>query len=71
MTSATPVKQDKSEMFSLLNPQTMRVQLPALAVGGLSEPLRIHLDFNAAAVDDMLLHLTILRLQMLPAPQRN
>jgi hypothetical protein len=51
--------------------ETVRLQLPNLAVVGIPEPLRIHLDFDAASVDEMLERLTLLRAQMLPAPRRN
>ena len=33
--------------------------------------VRIHLDFDAEMVDEILKHLTVLRAQMLPAPTRN
>jgi len=60
-----------AEMFILLDRETVRLQLPTLPVIGMAEPLRIHLDFDAASVDEMLERLAILRAQMLPAPQRN
>jgi hypothetical protein len=51
--------------------QTVRLQLPGLALAGMPEPLRIHLDFDAEMVDEILQRLTGLRSQMQPAPQRN
>ena len=45
--------------------------LPALPMARIAEPLRIHLDFDAASVDEMIARLAVLRAQMLPAPQRN
>jgi hypothetical protein len=33
------------------------------------EPLRIHLDFDAEMVDEILQRLTVLRSRMLPAPR--
>jgi len=71
MNSHLPVEESTATMFTLLDPKTMRVQLPALSVDGLPDPLRIQLDLNAQMVDEILLRLTVLRLAMLPAPQRN
>jgi hypothetical protein len=47
------VEQDSVEMFTLLNRETVRLQLPDLPVRGIPEPLRIHLDFDAESVDGM------------------
>lgn len=68
MTDDMAVGQGPAEMFTLLDRKTVRLQLPALSVAGIAEPLRIHLDFDAASVDEMLERLTQLRAQMLPAP---
>jgi hypothetical protein len=46
--------------------ESVRFHLPAVPIEGLSEPLRIHLDFDAEAIDDMLARLSVLRAQMLP-----
>ncbi|MCW5703293.1 MAG: hypothetical protein KIT82_12010 [Bradyrhizobium sp.] len=51
--------------------ETVRLQLPALPLEGMPEPLRLHLDFDAVAVDDLLQRLTVLRSQMVPAPVSN
>ena len=51
--------------------ETVRLQLPPLPLDGIPEPLRIHLDFDAAMVDEILLRLTLLRSQMAPAPVAN
>jgi len=51
--------------------ETVRLQLPPLPIAGMPEPLRIHLDFDTAMVDEILQRLTVLRSQMLPAPVRN
>lgn len=51
--------------------ETVRLQVPPLVPDGRLEPLRIHLDFDADIVDEILQRLTVLRSQMLPAPQRN
>lgn len=50
---------------------SVRLQLPPLQIEGTPEPLRIHLDFDAEMVDEILKHLTVLRSQMLPAPTLN
>jgi hypothetical protein len=71
MNDAMSVDQGPAEMFTLLDRETVRLQLPDLPVAGLAEPLRIHLDFDATAVDEMLERLTQLRAQMLPTPTRN
>ena len=71
MSDGMPVDLSSAEMFTLLDRETVRLQLPVLPVIGMEEPLRIHLDFDAAAVDEMLERLTMLRAQMLPAPTRN
>jgi len=69
--SKMPIEQGPAAMFTLLNRETVRLHLPALSMAGMAEPLRIHLDFDAASVDEMIARLAVLRAQMLPAPQRN
>jgi hypothetical protein len=71
MSDGMPVDLSPAEMFTLLDRETVRLQLPALPMIGMDEPLRIHLDFGAASVDEMLERLTMLRAQMLPAPRSN
>lgn len=71
MSDDMPVDLSPAEMFTLLDPETVRLQLPALPVTGMAEPLRIHLDFDASSVDEVPERLTMLRAQMLPAPPRN
>jgi hypothetical protein len=51
--------------------ETVRLHLPPLRIAGIHEPLRVHLDFDAEMVEEILQRLTVLRSQMLPAPQRN
>ncbi len=51
--------------------KTVRMQLPPLPMEGMPEPLRVHLDFDTATLDEMLRRLTELRARMLPAPTRN
>ena len=40
--------------------ETLRLQLPPLPIDGMPEPLRVHLDFDAAMVDEILQRLTVL-----------
>jgi hypothetical protein len=51
--------------------ETVRLQLPPLPIAGFSESLRIHLDFDAEMVDEILQRLSLLRAKMLPVPRRN
>ena len=51
--------------------ETVRLQLPPLPIDGMPEPLRVHLDFDAEMVDEILQRLTLLRAQMLPSPLKN
>ena len=46
-------------------------QPAALALHGLSEPLRVTIDFEAEMVDDMIRLLTDIRSRMLPPPSRH
>jgi len=71
MSNKMPIANPPSEMFALVDQRTMQFSLPELRVAGVSQPLRIQLTFDAAAVDDMLRRLATLRAQMLPAPARN
>ena len=45
---------------------SIRFHLPPLPIVGLPEPLRVHLDFDAEALDEMMDRLAVLRAQMLP-----
>ena len=69
--SKMPIEQGPAAMFTLLNRETVRLQLPALSMAGMAEPLRIHLDFDAESVGEMLERLTVLRAQMQPPPLRS
>jgi hypothetical protein len=51
--------------------ETVRLQLPPLPIAGMPEPLRVHLDFDAEMVDEILQRLTVLRSQMLPSRLKN
>ena len=70
MSNDMPVEQSPAEMFILLDCDTVRLQLPPLPISGILEPLRIHLDFAAGMVDEILQRLSVLRAQMLPGPPR-
>ncbi len=50
--------------------KAVRLHLPPLPLEGLPEPLHIHLDLDAEAVDGMLHQLIELRSRMLPPPPR-
>jgi len=49
----------------------VRMEVPLLSIDGMAEPLRLHLDFDAETADAILDRLSVLRSQMLPAPQRS
>ena len=51
--------------------QSVRFHIPPVPIMGLPEPLRLHLDFDAEALDEMMERLAALRAQMLPALKRN
>jgi hypothetical protein len=46
----------------------VRLAIPPAKLAGLAEPLKLFLDFDAGAVDQVMDRLTILRSQMLPPP---
>jgi len=70
--SDMPANMPAERMWTLSDDQrSVRMQVPPLRLAGLTEPLSIHLDFDAAMVDDILQRLTVLRSQMLPALTRN
>jgi hypothetical protein len=68
---AMPVELSPTEMFTLLDRETVRLQLPPLQLAGVAEPLRVHLDFDAEMIDEILHRLTMLRTRMLPNPLKN
>ncbi|HMF61716.1 MAG TPA: hypothetical protein VK595_15150, partial [Vicinamibacterales bacterium] len=51
--------------------QTVRLHIPPVRLASLAEPLKLHLDWNATAVDEILDRLTVLRSQMDPPPIRS
>jgi hypothetical protein len=66
-----PFEMSPTAMWQLLDERTVRMQVPPLPLEGMIEPLCIHLDFDTEMVDEIMQRLTVLRSQMLPAPQRN
>ena len=62
-----PFTTKPEEAWQLSNDRkAIRFHLPPLPIEGLTEPLRVHLDFDAEALDEMLDRLAVLRAQMLP-----
>jgi hypothetical protein len=60
-----PVEADQMMWTLSLDHTTVRLTLPALPLEGMSEPLKVHLEFDAGAVDAILEGLILLRGQML------
>lgn len=66
-----PFEAETEQMWTLSDDREMvRLALPPLPLEGLPEPLRVHLDFTAEGIDQILDRLTFLRAQMLPAQDR-
>jgi hypothetical protein len=60
-----PIETDPETMWSLTDDrQAVRLTVPPLPLVGLPEPLRVHLDFEAEAIDAMIERLVALRRQM-------
>jgi hypothetical protein len=60
-----PIETDPETMWSLTEDrQAVRLTVPPLPLVGLPEPLRVHLDFEAEAIDAMIERLVFLRRQM-------
>jgi hypothetical protein len=68
---AMPVDLEPGEMFTLLDCQTVRLQLPTLTVIGIGRAVAHSSGFRRRRGRRMLERLTVLRTQMLPTPQRN
>jgi len=59
-----------NRMWTLSNDnETLHLQLPPVSIAGISRPLNLGLNFDAAMVDEIIDRLTLLRSQMLPAPR--
>jgi hypothetical protein len=62
-----PIVAEHEFMWTLsADRKTVRLALPPLSLDGIPEPVTIHMNFDAGAVDAMLERLTILRSRMLP-----
>lgn len=60
-----PIETDAETMWTLTDDrQAVRLALPPLPLVDLPEPLRVHLDFEAEAIDAMIERLVALRRQM-------
>ena len=67
-----PVSVTQAEMWVLsADRQTVRFHIPPVRLAGRAEPLKLPLDCDAQAVDEVLERLTLLRSEMLPPPSRN
>jgi hypothetical protein len=44
----------------------VRLSLPPVVLEGLPKALKLHLDFDADAIDDIITRLSVLRIQMRP-----
>jgi hypothetical protein len=72
MSDDMPAEATAAQMWTLSDDlERVRLRLSPLPIAGLPEPLRVHLDFDVSMVDETIQRLTVLRLQMLPAPRRN
>jgi len=49
--------------------KTVRLHVPPVMIAGQPEPLRLHADFDAKAIDSLIDHLAYLRARMLPTPR--
>jgi hypothetical protein len=51
--------------------RSLRLQLPLLPIDGRAEPIKVGVEFDTGAVDQILKRLLELRTQLLPPPERN
>jgi hypothetical protein len=66
-----PFEAEPEQMWTLSDDRELvRLVLPPLPLEGLSVPLRVHLDFTADGIDEILERLSDLRSQMRPARDR-
>ena len=50
-----PIEAEQAQMWVLLpGRRTVRLQVPELPVAGAAEPLRVHMDFDAGVVDQII-----------------
>ena len=67
-----PVSVTQAELWVLsADRRTVRLNIPPVRLQGRTEPLKLHLDCDAKAVDEILDRLTVLRSQMEPPPVRS
>jgi hypothetical protein len=60
-----PVDLDVAAMWTLSEDRTTaRLRLPPVPLEGLPQPLELHLDFDADAIDDILGRLSVLRVKV-------
>jgi len=72
MSDRTTSDAPQSDMWTLsADRKTIRMKLPEMPIAGLARPLRLCLDFDAETVDAILSRLALLRVQMLPPPERH
>ena len=62
-----PIEHDMHHMWQLAADRCgVRLSLPGLPVAGLAEPVRVNIDFDTSAVDQIIERLTVLRAHMKP-----
>ncbi len=65
-----PVECDPATMWKLSGDRrSLRFNLPPVPLAGIAKPLELYVDFDAQAVDAIILQLMNLRSRMLPAPK--
>jgi len=66
----TSVATDPETLLTLSSDRkSVRLHIPPVKLAGLPEPLRLHADFDAKAIDSLIDHLAYLRARMLPTPR--
>jgi len=62
-----PVEHDMQRMWQLAaDGRSVRLSLAGLPVTGLAQPIRVNIDFETGAVDQIIERLSVLRAQMNP-----
>jgi hypothetical protein len=66
-----PIAANTSTMWTLNEDRkAIRLSLPPLRLDGMPEPLMVFMDLDTRTVDEIVNRLTVLRVQMLPAPPK-
>lgn len=65
---SVPITIDADRLWVLRSPTTVRFSLPSVPLDGQPEPLLVHLDLDAEAVEETIARLVELRKQMEPKP---